>query len=90
MYMYKYIYFICINIKINNGAGSPQDAHFLPTTAAARAPFRKRKCTKVGIGFQDGGSQCSGVWLWTATPRAPGRPGRDQLGSASISRLQRR
>uniref|UniRef100_A0A8D0MY55 Large ribosomal subunit protein mL66 n=1 Tax=Sus scrofa TaxID=9823 RepID=A0A8D0MY55_PIG len=41
-------------------------------------------------GFQDGGSQCSGVWLWTATPRAPGKPGRDQLGSASISRLQRR
>lgn len=72
------------------GARNPEAAYFLPTTAAARASFRKRKCTKVRLGFQDGGPQCVGVRLWAAVPRAPGRPGRDQLGSASSSRIQGR
>ncbi|KAK2495927.1 hypothetical protein MC885_013640 [Smutsia gigantea] len=33
----------------------------MPTTAAARAPFRKRKRTEVIVGFEDGRYHCTVV-----------------------------
>lgn len=76
----------------NNGARSPQDASFRPTSAAARAPFRKRKCTRGQRWFSrwwpsmcwcpaaDGCSEGS----WQARPR-PAGPGLQLAGSGKVS-----
>lgn len=76
----------------NNAARGPQDATFRPTTAAARAPFRKRKCTRGQRWFSrwwpsmcwcpaaDGCSEGS----WQARPR-PAGPGLQLAGSGKVS-----